>query len=94
VKTVYGPAQIQSIRSDDVHIAKPINWKLANNTIATLYLQPDAMALSQTPGFEEGDEVMTVYGQGFVQAKRAKEGDLVILLRNWALAQGTLERGT
>mmetsp|Transcript_123 Transcript_123/g.223 ORF Transcript_123/g.223 Transcript_123/m.223 type:complete len:159 (-) Transcript_123:60-536(-) len=89
VKTVYGPAQMQSVRFDNVHIAKPINWKLANNTVATLYLQPEAVTLSQTPGFEEGDEVMTVYGQGHIASKREKEGDLVVLLNDWALAQGT-----
>jgi hypothetical protein len=88
VKTVYGPAQIQTIRADNVHIAKPINWKLANNTSATLYLQPESVKLTQTPGLEEGDEVMTVYGQGYIQTKREKQGDLVVLLRNWKLAQG------
>lgn len=31
---------------------------------------------------------MTVYGQGYVKSKRTKSGDLVVLLRNWALAQG------
>lgn len=88
VSTVYGPARMEAVRADNVHIARPINWKLANNTTATLYLQPDAVKLAQTPGFEEGDEVMTVYGQGYVESKRAKQGDLVVKLRNWALAQG------
>ncbi len=88
VITTYGPARIHAIRADGVHVAKPINWKLANSTVATLYLQPETVALHQTPSFEEGDEVMTVYGQGFVESKRVKEGDLVIKLRNWALAQG------
>lgn len=84
---MYGHAQIQQIRAtDNVHIARPVNWKLANNTAATLYLQPDGVKLAQTAGFEEGDEVMTVYGQGFVESKREK--DLVVKLRNWALAQG------
>mmetsp|Transcript_2331 Transcript_2331/g.1676 ORF Transcript_2331/g.1676 Transcript_2331/m.1676 type:complete len:222 (-) Transcript_2331:53-718(-) len=86
VATTYGPARIESIRADNVHIAKPINWKLANNSCATLYLQPDGVKLNQTPGFIPGDEVMTVYGQGFVEAKREK--DLVVKLRNWKLAQG------
>ena len=44
--------------------------------------------LAQTSGLEEGDEVMTVYGQGFVAKKRANLGDYVVKLRNWALAQG------
>jgi hypothetical protein len=44
--------------------------------------------LSQSSGIQEGDEVMTVYGQGFVELKRLKEKDLVVKLRNWALAQG------
>jgi len=86
VLTTFGPARIEKVRADNVHIAKPINWKLANDTVATLYLQPDAVTLHQTAGFEEGDEVMTVYGQGFVASKR--ETDLVVKLRNWALAQG------
>lgn len=80
---------MQAVRAtDNIHIAKPINWKLANDTTATLYLQPQAVKLTQTPGFNEGDEVMTVYGQGYIKSKREKEGDLVVLLRNWKLAQG------
>jgi hypothetical protein len=51
-----------------------------------LYLQPDAVALHQSSGLIEGDEVMTVYGQGFIKERREK--DLVVILRNWALAQG------
>ena len=86
VKTVYGPARMEKIRADNIHIAKPINWKLANATSATLFLQPEAVELIHTPGFEEGDEVMTVYGQGFIESKRAN--DYVVKLRNWALAQG------
>ena len=62
--------------------------RLANDAVATLYLQPEMVKLAQTPGFEEGDEVMTVYGQGFVHKKRSEQGDFVVKLRNWALAQG------
>jgi len=87
VKTTYGPARMISIRADNIHVAKPINWKLANASCATLYLQPDAVELIHTPGFEEGDEVMTVYGQGYIESKRAN--DYVVKLRHWALAQGT-----
>eukprot|EP01041_Mallomonas_annulata_P013602 gene13602-28890_t len=86
VDTIYGPARLESIRGDAVHISRPINWKLANNTTATLYLQPETVKLTFTSGFNEGDEVMTVYGQGYVEKKR--DNDLVIKLRNWALAQG------
>jgi hypothetical protein len=77
---------VKSVRADNVHICKPINWKLANDTTATLYLQPSAVKLTQTPGLNEGDEVMTVYGQGYIKEKREK--DVVVLLRNWKLAQG------
>lgn len=77
-----------SIRADGSHIAKPINWKLANGAVATLYLQPDGVKLTHTPGFVEGDEVMTIYGQGHVEKVREKEGDLVVKLKYWALAQG------
>ena len=69
-----------------MHICRPLNWKLANDTAATLYLQPDNVKLAQTPGFEPGDEVMTVYGRGYVESKR--EIDLVVKLHQWALAQG------
>eukprot|EP01039_Chlorochromonas_danica_P000541 gene541-582_t len=86
VSTTYGHAQLQKIRYDNVHIAKPLNWKLANDTSATLYLQPDGVKLQQTAGFNEGDEVMTVYGQGYIYKKR--ENDLVVKLRDWKLAQG------
>ena len=92
VSTSFGPAQIQSVRADNAHIAKPLNWKLANNTTATLYLQPEAVKLTHTPGFNEGDEVMTVYGQGYIHKKREK--DLVVLLRHWKLAQGYLHPST
>lgn len=46
------------------------------------------MKLAQSPGLNEGDEVMTVYGQGYIHKKREQEGDLVVLLRDWKLAQG------
>ena len=36
--------------------------------------------------FLEGDEVMTVYGQGYVE--KVRERDLVVKLRHWKLAQG------
>lgn len=89
VKTFCGSAQIKQIRSTDaVHIARPINWKLANDSTATLYLAPEAVQLTQTAGFHEGDEVMTVYGQGFIESKREIQGDYVVKLRQWALAQG------
>jgi hypothetical protein len=41
------------------------------------------MSLTMTPGFNEGDEVMTVYGEGFVEKKR--KTDLVVKLNNWKL---------
>lgn len=56
--------------------------------VATLYLQPEAVKLSQSSGILEGDEVMTVYGAGFVEKKRLEQKDLVVKLRKWALAQG------
>ena len=86
VLTPFGPAQLLKIRADNVHIAKPIHWKLANNTVATLYLQAEAVELHQTSGLHEGDEVMTVYGQGFIEKKRST--DFVVKLRHWKLAQG------
>jgi hypothetical protein len=88
VNTSFGPSQLQKVRADGMHICRPLNWKLANDTTATLYLGAEHVELTQTASFNEGDEVMTVYGQGFVKAKRAQQGDLVVLLRNWKLAQG------
>jgi hypothetical protein len=35
----------------------------------------------------EGDEVMTIYGRGFVEKKRLEQQDVVVKLRNWRLAQ-------
>lgn len=86
VSTVYGPGRIEKIRADGVHVVKPINWKLANDKPATLYLQPEAVTLTHTAGFTAGDEVMTVYGQGFIEKIRG--ADLVVRLHNWKLAQG------
>ncbi len=86
VSTTYGFSNVESIRGDGVHIARPINWKLANNSCATLYLQADNVKLSQASGFEEGDEVMTVYGRGFISLKR--DSDYVVKLHHWKLAQG------
>jgi hypothetical protein len=88
VATTYGPSRVESIRADGTHIARPINWKLANDTSATLYLQPETIKLDQSPGFIQGDEVMTVYGQGYIEKVRTVEGDLVVKLNEWALAQG------
>ena len=75
---------VEKIRADGVHVVRP----LANNSTATLLLQPEDVKVTQTPGFEEGDEVMTVYGQGYIESKRNDKGDYVVKLRNWALAQG------
>ena len=86
VLTTYGPARIEKIRPDHSHVARPINWKLANETVATLYLQPEAVVHHQSPGFIEGDEVMTVYGQGYIH--KIREHDLVVKLNHWKLAQG------
>jgi hypothetical protein len=88
VKTVYGPSRMESIRGDGAHIARPINWFLANDTHATMFLQPDAVSLAFTPGILEGDAVMTIYGQGYVESVRAEQKDVVVKLDNWALAQG------
>ena len=88
VSTPYGPGTVENIRPDGTHVVRPLNWKLANGCIATLYLQPEQVKLTQTSGIQEGDEVMTVYGPGFVKKKRLEEKDVVVLLRNWALAQG------
>jgi hypothetical protein len=49
-------------------------------------LKPSEVVLSQSSGFQKGDEVMTVYGQGYIEQIREK--DFVVKLRNWALAQG------
>lgn len=87
VLTTYGPARVESIRADHIHVARPIRWKLANDTSATLYLQPEAVTHHHTKGFAEGDEVMTVYGQGYIEKKRG-ENDFVVKLNNWKLAQG------
>ena len=86
VNTPYGVGSVEKIRPDSVHIVKPLNWKLANNSVATLYLQPEQVKLTQTSGIHEGDQVMTVYGPGFVESER--ESDVVVKLYNWKLAQG------
>lgn len=51
-----------------------------------MFLQPEVIGLNQTPGLHEGDEVMTVYGQGYIEKQR--ETDFVVKLRHWKLAQG------
>ena len=86
VKTVYGTSRMAAIRGDGAHIASPINWFLANDTHATMYLQPDAVSLDFTAGLLAGDAVMTIYGQGYVESVRDK--DVVVKLDTWALAQG------
>lgn len=86
VKTPYGVGFVEKIRADGVHIVRPLNWKLANSTSATLYLQPEQVQLYQSAGFHEGDEVVTVYGNGYIEKKR--DTDYVVKLRNWKLAQG------
>lgn len=86
MSTPFGVSRVEKIRADGTHVARPVNWKLANSSTATLYLQPDVLKLTQSPGFEEGDEVMTVYGQGFIE--KVREQDYVVKLREWKLAQG------
>ena len=39
VATVYGPSRIQAVRADGVHVARPLNWKLANNTGDKIHAQ-------------------------------------------------------
>jgi hypothetical protein len=46
----------------------------------------ESKKLAKLDDFAPGDEVMTVFGQGYVESKRLH--DLVVKLRNWALAQG------
>jgi hypothetical protein len=86
VSTVYGMSKMLAIRGDGAHICSPINWYLANKTHATMYLQPEAVKLDMVAGLDEGDAVMTIYGQGYVESIRMK--DIVVKLDNWALAQG------
>jgi len=86
VATPFGLSKVVKIRPDAVHIARPVNWKLANDSKATLFLQPDQVKLAQEAGFKEGDEVITVYGQGYIEKVRAS--DLVVKLNDWKLAQG------
>lgn len=86
VQTPYGTCVVESIRPDSTHIVRPLNWKLANNTFATLYLRPDQISLTQTPDFLEGDEVMTVLGQGYICELRS-DGGVVVKLNSWKLAQ-------
>jgi len=86
VSTPFGISRVEKIRADGVHVSRPINWKLANDSTATLYLQSDVIKLSQTAGFTEGDEVITVYGQGYIE--KVRESDLIVKLREWKLAQG------
>ncbi len=62
--------------------------KNAKNSVATLYLQSDAIRLDQSSGFMQGDEVMTVYGQGYVEEVRERDGCVVVKLNDWKLAQG------
>ncbi len=87
VETTFGTCRVESIRgTDGVHIVRPVNWKLANEKPATCYLQSDMLKFGLKAGFLEGDEVMTVYGQGFVD--KVREHDIVVKLRHWKLAQG------
>lgn len=90
VSTQFGHAKMIQVRGvDGVHIAKPINWKLANDTNATLFLQSDMVKLAFTPDFKEGDEVMTFMGQGRVILHDTQNPNgIVVLLNDWKLAQG------
>lgn len=87
VSTTFGPSRILAIRGDGCHVAKPLHWTLANNSTPTLYLNSDSLDFTFTPGFDKGDEVMTVYGQGYIHEKRDKN-ILIVKLRDWKLAQG------
>ena len=88
VQTPYGIAVVAGIRANGIHIVRPLNWKLANGSLATLYLQPEQIKLIQSSDFVEGDEIMTVFGQGYIEKVRENEKDVVVKLRHWKLAQG------
>lgn len=83
IDTPKGAAQVEKILPDSTHLARVLK------TNEVLSLKPDQIKLSlNTKGFEVGDNVVTVYGEGYVKAVRADKGDLVVLLKHWALAQG------
>jgi len=80
VSTPDGIAKVLKIKPDGKHVAVVLKSK------KVLELDPTSITLSQSAGFDVGDEVMTVYGQGYVEAVRAT--DLVVKLNDWKLAQG------
>jgi len=44
-KTLWGIVQIVDIRRNGTYVCKAKHWNLADGTVATLYLAPEAFAL-------------------------------------------------
>jgi hypothetical protein len=87
VASPQGTAKVLAIKSDGTYVAQPIKSKTpASKTVPEVVLKPYEIKLVYPKGFEEGDEVITVYGQGYVEKKR--DTDVVVKLNDWALAQG------
>ena len=94
VSTVYGVGFVLEVRSTD-YVVKLMNWKLAQGQSPTLYLAKESMrrielvpAVLDTKTVAKGDNVVTVYGDGFVESVRKDKSDYVVRLNNWKLAQG------
>ena len=85
VITSKGIGEVEKINAhDSTHVVRVLK------TQESLTLQPDQVkiAFDVTNGFDVGDKVVTVYGEGYVKAIRPEKGDLVVLLNYWRLAQG------
>ena len=94
VSTVYGVGFILEIRENDF-VVKLMNWKLAQGQSPTLYLAKESLKKVTLKTVEldtkivsKGDNVVTVYGDGFVESVRKDKSDYVVKLNNWKLAQG------
>jgi hypothetical protein len=82
IQTPKGEARLVSVRDDSKHEATLVKDN------SKVMIPAKDVRLYQGPGFKAGDEVMTVYGQGYIESTRPKQKDLVVKLRFWKLAQG------
>ena len=89
VRSTYGIGEVMDVRSDDMLVIRPTEWKLANNCVPTFYIKqtplPHTPFVSQVTSFKVGQTVRSTYGIGKILEVR-KNDMLVIRPTNWNLA--------
>lgn len=86
VECMYGRCKVKAIRSSDqMYQCIPTSWVLAQGSLPVFYLNLSSISALK---LKVGDDIICNYGGvGKIEAIR-EQGDFVIRLANWKLAQG------